>query len=62
MQLSEPFAVIDTYADGIGRIEKLKGGNVRVVFYVESEHDGRVERVIVAKIVISPEEIATLRH
>lgn len=63
MRLSEPFAVVDTYATGIGRIEKLKGGNVRVVFYAETEQeDGSISNVIVAKIVTAKDETEPLCH
>jgi hypothetical protein len=63
MQLCEPFAVIDTFVSGVGRIEKLKGGNVRFTFYVESQHDGVTEWVVVAKIVMCSEEaVSMLRH
>lgn len=58
MRLIEPFAVLDTYADAIAKIEKLKGGNVRVTFTV-SGHDekGRPANVIVAKIVVAQDEL-----
>lgn len=44
--------VPDVFVSGIGRIDKLGGGMVRVVFYAEERaSDGSVERVVVAKIV-----------
>lgn len=44
--------VPDVFVSGIGRIDKLGGGMVRVVFYAEERNsDGAVERVVVAKIV-----------
>ena len=49
--LIEPFHIPDTFISGIGRIDRLEGGMVRVVFYSEEPTAGRMERVVVCKIV-----------
>lgn len=48
----EPFAVLDTFITGHGRIELLPGSNMRVSLIVHqaSAHDASVERILVAKL------------
>lgn len=63
MKIIEPIAVIDCYADGLGAVQIMKGGNARFVMYVDqiNEH-GVVEHIVVAKVVMPvcsvPEAIA----
>lgn len=50
--MQEPFAVLDTYATGLGRAELVNGGSIRLTFYVEQRNGmGEIERIVVAKIV-----------
>lgn len=50
--LIEPRAIRDTFVNGIGRIEKLPGGLVRVVLFAcETEPDGSRFRVVKCKLV-----------
>lgn len=52
VELHEPFSVPDIFVEGIGRIERLSGGNLRFVLYAQQEApDGRKERIVVAKLV-----------
>lgn len=52
IQLIEEAYCPDVFVSGIGKIEKLEGGMVRVVFYSERHgDDGQIERVIVLKLV-----------
>ncbi len=48
--LIEPVHCPDIFASGIARVERLAGGLVRIVYYVE-DHDeaGRAVRVVTAK-------------
>lgn len=52
MLLIEEAVCPDIFVSGVGKVEKLSGGLVRVIFYVERQTDsGKSERVVVAKIV-----------
>jgi len=54
--LCEPVPVADVFVSGIGRIEKLGGGNVRVWLYVLQtplDGDGPQEKQITLKVIMS---------
>lgn len=58
LPLIEEAVIPDIFISGIGRIEKLAGGMVRVVYYAERQIEpGLIEHVVVAKLV---RPIATL--
>jgi hypothetical protein len=58
MKLVEPIAVLDCYADGLGAVEFLRGGNVRFVMYVEgTTEEGEAVGVIVQKTVMSAQSV-----
>jgi hypothetical protein len=53
--LSEPVPVLDVFASGLGKIEKLGGGCVRIYLYVLQaplDGDGPQEKQIVAKFIM----------
>jgi hypothetical protein len=55
--LVESYPVTDTYADGLGRIEKT-GQNLRLVLFVNRQHDdGTIDREIVQRIVVPIEAV-----
>ena len=55
LQLSEPYPVSDTYADGVGKIEST-GRNLRLVFFTNREKDDEeVDHEIVARVVLPVE-------
>lgn len=63
MRLVEPIAILDCYADGLGAVQLMKGGNVRFVLYVEHVNDsGEVEGVIVQKTVMHVEAVPEAMH
>lgn len=50
--LVECYPVADTYADGLGRVEKT-GQNLRFVMYVSrAQDDGTLDREIVQRVVV----------
>lgn len=53
MELIEPMLVRDVFISGVGRVERLADGNLRVVCYTERTCDGQVERIVTARIIIS---------
>lgn len=63
MRLTEPYAVADIFVCGLGRVEMLKGGNVRFTHFAEQMlDDGTVERIVVARIVMPVEAVAEARR
>jgi hypothetical protein len=53
--LTEPMLTTDVFASGLGRIEKLNGGCVRIYFYVLQgpiDGDGAQEKQVVSKIIL----------
>lgn len=62
--LIEPVPIADTVWTGIARIEKLPGGWLRVVLFVEQlSADGEPERVLVSRLVGPRDGVqAALRH
>ena len=52
-QLIDPIAVQDIYVSGIGRVEDVGGGCIRITFYAAQKAilDGTAERVVVARLV-----------
>ena len=51
----EPVPVADVFASGLGKIEKLSGGCLRIYLYAEQaplDGEGPVEKQVVAKIVV----------
>jgi hypothetical protein len=51
MEMIEPAHIQDVFASGLGRIDKLSGGMIRLVFYVEEVGPEGIERHVVAKII-----------
>lgn len=67
--LCEPVSITDVFASGLGKIEKIGGGCVRVYFYVMQaplDGDGPQEKQVVAKIIVPasalPDAILMLAH
>ena len=55
---TEPIAVTDVFASGLGRIEPLSGGNMRFTFYAEQTSiDGEKEHVIVQRLVMDVDAV-----
>lgn len=51
MEMYDPTGVPDVFASGLGKIEKLSSGIVRLTFYVEETRpDGSIEHRVVARI------------
>lgn len=54
MKLVELYAVADTFATAMGRVDVLSGGLARFVWYVERKNeDGTSDNVIVASIIMA---------
>jgi hypothetical protein len=63
MRLVEPFAVIDIFTSGVGRVEILRGGNMRLTYFTDATaENGRVERVVAAKIIIPIDAVIDCRE
>lgn len=63
MKLVEPFAVIDIFVTGVAAVEMLKGNLIRFIHYVEqTNEDGELEHIVVAKIVMPMESVAEARQ
>lgn len=54
-ELIEPVAIPDVFVSGMGRIEPLGSGILRLTFYVLADH-GR-QRLVVAKIIVPKEDL-----
>lgn len=53
MELIEPFGIPDTYINGVGLVETMPDGNLRITCYTEQSFGGRHEYVVTAKIIIA---------
>jgi len=60
--ITEPIAIIDTFATGVARIEEVAPNLYRLVLVSEQQaaYDSGRERVVVAKIVCTGEMLAAL--
>ena len=58
----EIYAVTDTYVSSIGRVVELAPGLFRVIFCadVKDAHDGSTERVVVDKLIMTPDTMAAM--
>ncbi len=59
--LSEPFPIQDVFVSGIGAVEKLNGGCVRIYLYVLQapiDGEGPQDKQIVAKLVVPASALA----
>jgi len=56
---TEPIAVPDVFVSGVGRVDPIGDGIFRITYYVDhhSAFDGRSEKVVVARMLISGEAI-----
>ncbi|WP_162826789.1 hypothetical protein [Pseudolabrys taiwanensis] len=54
----DPACTADTFCEGIGNITR-RGDNFRVTCVAERERDGEVERLVVAHLVWSRDDLAT---
>lgn len=56
---TEPIAVTDIFASGLGRVETLAGGNMRFTFFVEQMNtfDGGRERAVVLKLIMTTDAV-----
>lgn len=52
MNLTESYAVADTFVSGLGEVEDIGGGCFRFTFYSRSTHDGREEWQVAARIIM----------
>jgi hypothetical protein len=62
---SEPlelFAVPDMFVSGLASIESVGGGNLRFTLYALQKVDGRNERVVVGRIIMSAEAVPDAMH
>lgn len=59
MTMTEPIAVSDIFASGLGRVETLAGGNMRFTFFVEQTNafDGDKERAVVLKLIMTTDAV-----
>lgn len=59
---TEPFAVIDTFVTGIGRVEELSKDLFRVTLCVDGKaaHDGTPERAVISKLIMTADTMAAI--
>jgi hypothetical protein len=60
IEVTEPVAIQDDFASGVGPLEPLGSSNVRLCFYVDHKHSGVVEHETVAKVVMANESLPAL--
>lgn len=61
-EMVDVLAVPDTFVSGLGNVEAVGGGNWRFTFYVSQVVGGGVVPVVVAKLVMSIEDLPAAIH
>lgn len=56
-ELTEIYAVSDTFVSGLGEVEDIGGGCYRFTFFTRYAHDGREDRQIVVRLVMPAEAV-----
>lgn len=56
-ELTEIYAVSDTFVSGLGEVEDIGGGCLRFIFFSRHTHEGREELQIVARIIMPVEAV-----
>lgn len=60
--LTDVLAVPDIFVSGLGNVEAIGGGNWRFTFFVSQEISGDAVNVVVAKLVMSIEDLPAAIH
>lgn len=59
--MQEPVVILDTFVQGVGRVEEVAPNLFRVSFYAhQTGYDGAQERICVAKFIIPMEPMLTI--
>jgi hypothetical protein len=62
MDMLELRGVPDTFVTGLGAVEHIGGGNYRFTFFTCQDVQGRQEKVIAAKVIMSIETLPDAIH
>ncbi|TGQ53687.1 hypothetical protein EN836_13765 [Mesorhizobium sp. M1C.F.Ca.ET.193.01.1.1] len=61
--LLEPVVILDTFVQGVGRVEEVSAGLFRVSYYAHQRgFDGGQERVCVAKFIVTADTMVAMAN
>lgn len=61
-EMTDVLTVPDTFVSGLGNVEAMGGGNWRFTFFVSQDVGGEPLNVVVAKLVMSIEDLPAAIH
>ncbi|WP_224511921.1 hypothetical protein [Mesorhizobium sp. CA8] len=61
--LAEPVVILDTFVQGVGRVEEIAANLFRVSYYAtQRAYDGSQERVCVAKFIVTADTMVAMAN
>lgn len=61
-EMTEVFGVPDTFVSGLGCVEDIGGGCYRFTFFTSQEVQGKREKIVTARIIMSIEALPAAIH
>ncbi|MDG4902800.1 MULTISPECIES: hypothetical protein [unclassified Mesorhizobium] len=62
-ELIEPIVILDTFVQGVGRVEEISANLFRVSYYAHQRgYDGSQERVCVAKFIVTADTMVAMAN
>ncbi|TIQ99498.1 hypothetical protein [Mesorhizobium sp.] len=62
-ELVEPIVILDTFVQGVGRVEEISANLFRISYYANQRgYDGTQERVCVAKFIVTADTMIAMAN
>ncbi|PBB80888.1 hypothetical protein CK218_10780 [Mesorhizobium sp. WSM3879] len=62
-ELIEPIVILDTFVQGVGRVEEISANLFRVSYFAHQRgYDGSQERICVAKFIVTAETMIAMAN